>query len=212
MSFLLVDAALVVIMLICIIIGIKKGAVKIIFTLLSLILAAYLAFLLSTPAARIINSTFFEPKIVNAVESSINGSAESIVEALPDFVVKNSVKFGLDLNNTQIIDANNFVDESISPIIIETVSGILMFILFIILTVLFGFIVKIINKIVKISFLGKFNKLLGALFGFANGLIFVALATVLIRETFSLSGKGLWFIPEAVLNKTFIYNFFDNLF
>ncbi len=212
MSHLVFDLILILIIVVGIIIGVRKGVVKIFLSLLAFAVAAYLANFLSLPAAVFVNNTFFEPKIIKAVETSVDGSVESLKDALPDFIVNNSDKLGLSLETSNIIDAEKFVNDSISPIIEEAISGIIMFILFIVFAIVLNFLVNIINKLVKVSFLGKINKFLGAVCGALSGIIIVTVICLLCEKTCGIGGKGLFIISEGTLNSSYIYNFLTNIF
>lgn len=212
MTYLIFDLLLLIIIVVGIFIGAHKGAIKIFLSFIAIIVAAYLAHFLSTPTAVFVNNTFFEPKIVNAVENSVNSSTESIKEALPDFIINNSERLGIDLDTNNIIDADKFVNESVSPIIEDAVSGILQFVLFIILAIVLNLCVKLINKLVKGSFLTKPNKFFGGVFGAATGVVIIIVLLMLCERTCEISGKGLWIISETTLNQSYIYNFYTGIF
>lgn len=212
MTYLVFDLILALIIIFGIFIGVRKGAVKIFLSLLAFITAILLANYLSTPIASFINKTYFEPKIIKTIETSVDNSVDSVKNALPDFIVDNSDKYGITFEGENIIDAEQFVTESISPIIEEAISTIAMFVLFIVFVFVLNILVNVINKLVKISFLGKINKFLGSVFGALSGCAIVIAVCLICEKTATLSGKGLFFIPEGTLESSYIYNFLISIF
>lgn len=212
MSHLILDLILFAVVVTGILLGIKKGVISIFLSMTSLAVSAYLANIFSMPVAVFINNTFVEPKIINTVDKSINSSIGSIKDALPGFIVNNSEKLGLNLESENIISADSFVKESISPLIEETISSIAMIILFIIFAFLLSIVVKIINKLIKISFLGKINKVFGGIFGAVLGIIIVIIICLICKTTYTVSGKGLFLFDENALENSYIYNFLIDIF
>ena len=212
MLFILFDLLLLAIVIVSVAVGVKKGAVKIFLSLLAIIIAAYLADFLSYPVAAFVNNTFFEPKIIKSVNVAINDSTTTLAEALPEFITDNCDEFGLNLEQTNVVDSKQFVEDSISPIIENAIASIAVILLFVILLILFNILVKLVNNLVKWSFFGGLNKLLGALFGAITGCVIVLMVCYVCYKTFLSYGKGLWFITEKTLNHSYLYNIIIDIF
>ncbi|MEE0945479.1 MAG: CvpA family protein [Acutalibacteraceae bacterium] len=212
MSSLLIDIILLAIIAICIFIGSRKGAVKVLLSLAAFVVAAYLAYSLSTPFATFINNKFVEPSIINSVESAISDTAQNFEDVLPDFIVKNADSLGISLNTDSIINASDFVQKSISPSVIKLISSIALLVMFIIFAVVLNFLATIVNKIIKVSFLGKINKLLGGIFGALTGCIIIIVLCFVLKYTVYLSGEEAKLISNEALQNSFIYKTFIDIF
>ncbi len=206
------DIILVAIILLCVFIGMKKGAMKVILSLVAFVVAAYLAYALSSPFAAFVNNKFVEPAVIRSVDSAISRTSESIEDALPDFIADNAETFGINLDSGSIVNATDFVQKSVSPAVVKVVSSISMFIIFIVLAIALNFVASLLNKIIKVSFLGGLNKLLGGIFGALTGCIILIVVCFVLKYAVYLSGDEAKLITKAVLDNSIFFKFFTGIF
>lgn len=212
MTSLIFDIILVAVILISVIIGMKKGAMKVILSLVAFVVAAYLAYTLSSPFATFINNKFVEPAVIRSVDSAITDTTQSIEDALPDFIADNADVLGINLNADSIINASDFVQSTVSPMVIKIVSSVAMFVIFIILAIVLNFVASLANKIIKVSFLGGLNKLLGGVFGALTGCIIIFVICFALKYAVYLSGDDAKLISKEILDNSLLYRFFTGIF
>ncbi len=212
MTSLIFDLILIAVILISVFIGVKKGAMKVILSLLAFVVAAYLAYTLSTPFATFINNSFIQPAVIKSVDSAITNTTESIEDALPDFIADNADVLGININADSIINAEEFVQNTISPSVVKIVSSFSMFIIFIILAIVMNFVATLVNKIIKVSFLGGINKLLGGVFGAITGCVIIFVICFALKYAVYLSGDEAKLISKEVLDKSFLFRLFTGIF
>lgn len=217
MSHLVFDVILAAIIVIGAFVGIKRGAVKIVLSLIAFIAAAYLAYFLSAPVGGFINSKYIVPSISRDIYEAVdNGEEPSAV--LPDYIISASHKLGVDLNSIRTDrqatqeEITSFVDTHFSPFMLSVVSTLLIIILFLIFSVIFNLLVKIVNKLVKHSFVGGLNTLLGAVFGALNGCVIAAVVCLIISLTVKYSVNLPFNITEETVNSSLFYSIFLYIF
>lgn len=206
MSSIILDIVFLAIILLCVIIGIRRGAIKTVLSVVAFLIAVYLAYIIATPFASFLCGKFVEPKIIESVNISISDSSKSIEDALPDFIVKNSDKLGIEIGELNSFNSSSFVKASITPVIVEIASAILMILLFVILAFFLTLTVRIINKLINLSIFGGLNKFLGGIFGAISGVIVVFVLCILLKNAVLLWGNVLSFIDSTTLNGSKIYN------
>ena len=217
MTHLILDGIFAIIVLIGLFIGIKKGAVKIILSLVAFVLAAYLAYFLATPVACYINERFVTPSISNSVyESMVNGNEPS--QVLPDFILENANKLGADLDGIGVYDSitleqvTDYVEEHLAPFFENLLTTVSIIALFIIFSIIFNLIVSLLNKLIKNSLLGGINSFLGAVFGALNGCVIVAVICLVLSIAVKYTPSLPFNITEETHNSSIFFGLFDNIF
>ncbi len=217
MSHLILDGIFVLIIIIGIVFGIKRGAVKIVFSLIAFVLAAYLAYFFSTPLATFINGKFIAPSVSSDIYEAVR-NGENPADTLPGYITENAEKLGVDLNDLQLTSVISedsvisFVNSKISPIVISVLSTIFIIILFIAFSILLNLFVNLFNKLIKCSFVGGLNSFLGAIFGALNGLVITAVICLIISLTMKYGFIYPFNITEETVKSSFFYSIFLYIF
>lgn len=217
MPHLILDLFFTAIIIVGIFLGIKKGAVKIILSLVALIVAAFLAYYLSTPTAVFLNNKYITLSISSDIYESLE-SGEEPSSVLPDYINDLAEKSGINLdslilNNT--INKENIskiVDSHLSESITRVVSAVLIPVFFIIFSFILKLFVNIFSKLVKHSFVGGINSLLGAIFGALNGCVIVTVICIIISLLIKYSAISYFNISEETVNSSLIYSIFLYIF
>lgn len=215
----ILDLIFVGIIILSIIIGIKKGAVKIILSVVAFVVSMFLAYTLSTPVANLINNSFIEPKIIENLSENDITNAQDIIDIIPSFIRNDANKYEAELNsaaneilsNDNIDAEKSIVKSTISPIIIKLISGICILVLFLLFSVILNIFASIINKLIGHGILGSINALLGAAFGIIEGCIIVFALCFLISAFLRYNGSFLGIEPDKIEN-SYLYTFFINIF
>lgn len=218
----IIDIILVVIILISAFVGAKKGFTKIFLSVVAFLLAVYLAYSFSPIVAEFIQTKFVAPKITESISTSIGNGTEQLKDAIPDIVVANADKLGIDINSfvnssaeasadNALLIAEDFVTTHVNPIMIKAISAIAAILLFLILSAVLNIVARIINKIIKASPANAFNKFGGFALGCINGLIFVAAFCLILSVILSFNGNGFLIFNSENVDNSFFYNFFTKL-
>jgi len=216
---LILDLIIVAIFVVSIIITAKRGFVKSVSLILGFFLAIFAAMTISGPLSEFIYDKAVEPSIVRTIEKTITSSVDSTKEglvngvndALPGFI-KNSVKFDKSDLNNDIVDndapktiAENISRNSVRPITVSFIKVIASLALFVVLSIAFKFLSRILNKIFSFSIVGKLNRFLGGILGLVNGGIYAIIFILLTSFLISLTGGFLIFNPTTVAS-SYLFN------
>lgn len=218
----IIDIIIVAVIIISMLIGAKKGFMKIFLSVVAFLLSVYLAYSFSPIVAEFVQTKFVAPKITESICESVGTGTEKIREAIPSIVLNNADKVGIDVDNfintasnstsdSALDIAENFVETHVNPLMIKAISAVAAIILFLILSALLSLVAKVINKIIKSSPANSFNKFGGALLGAVNGLIFAAALCLIISVILNFSSDGFLVFNSENANNSFFYNFFIKL-
>ena len=170
-------------------VGYKRGLVKSIFQLLSVVIVLVLVTLLTPVATKLIEKSpiqgyvhekaqeFVEKNITEKIEgSAIIGLGEKEqLKLIDNLSVPNSIKTQLIENNNESgykeLEVTNFEEYVVEIISNYIVSSIAFVILFIIIFIAVRVAIVLLDVITKLPILNLFNKGGGALFGFAEGVV-----------------------------------------
>lgn len=220
----LLDLIIVAIVLISVIITVKKGFVKSVGLIASFLIAIFAAVTLSGPISNFVYDKIIEPGVVATVESSITESikntedsiSKSVWDSLPKFV-KNSenvseADFKIDIADVDTAHsaAVKLSQNTVKPIAVSFVKVIASLLLFVGLTFICKFLVKLISGIFSISVVGKFNRFLGGILGIVNGTVYAIIFILLTKFLISLTG-GFFIFTNASVSSTYIFKFLLDL-
>ena len=218
----IIDIIIVAIIIFSVLIGAKKGFMKIFLSVVAFLLSVYLAYSFSPIVAEFVQTKFVAPKITESISESIGTGTEKIREAIPSIVLNNADKVGVDIDSfintasnsttdSALEIAENFVETHVNPLMIKAISAVAAIVLFLVLSALLSLVAKIINKIIKSSPADSFNKFGGALLGAVNGLIFAAALCLIISVILNFSSDGFLIVNSENANNSLFYNFFIKL-
>lgn len=192
-----IDLIFVLIVVISSIIGYKRGIIKTLFPMLSLIICVVLTGIISRPVGDFIyEKTSITSNVRDKVSSKIkieidnNAESNSIEENkaldkihLPE-VIREKIKENNNYTQYAILKVENFNDyviEYIVRLIINILSYIISFLL---IFILLRIIVKLLDIVCKIPIVGGANKILGLLAGLIIGLIIAWIGTLFLSIIF----------------------------
>lgn len=217
----IVDILLVLIFGTVIITSMKKGFFKSLFDLCGTILSVILARFLSEGFASQGYNVFVK-KAAEAYLGSALGEvgtkdyaaqAEEIINSIPEALNGLMGLMGIDKQAIieKVSDVNLGGDnllESLMTNVVEPVgTAVVQFILFVLLAIAFGFVIKIVvkflnNIIKKLPAIKQFNSVLGAVLGAVEGFVIVVIVSTLIGIVASFIGNEAF--NEAVSNSVII--------
>ena len=168
----IIDLIIVLIMLLFIFLGYKRGLVKVAFKLCTFFIAIIVAFVFYKPVAKlVIANTNIDETIETAITRKIlpEGATETqevdLSQDLPSIILKNSS------------DTVQSISKSFTNTIIETAC---LLLIFIIVKIVLKFVTALADLIAKLPILKQFNKLVGTLYGIIEGLFIVFLGFAII--------------------------------
>lgn len=178
-------------------VGYKRGLVKSIFQLLSVVIVLVLVTLLTPIATKLVEKSPIQPYVHDKAqefveknitekleESAITGLGEKDqLKIINDLPVPKSIKDQLIDNNNESgykeLDVTNFEEYVVEIITNYIVSAIAFVILFVIVFIAVKVAIALLDIITKLPILNMFNKGGGALFGFAEGVIVLWLVFII---------------------------------
>lgn len=206
------DVALVLVVVIGMIVGIKQGFVKTVAAPVKLVASVAFAFTVCDSISR----KFIEPFIRNPITSQLSDflhekcadiTAENVNTELPTLLKMSAGMFGVDLEELAANSVNSVLDTIILELtdpIVHIVGVIVSFVItYIVAKIVLSLAIMLIDWILSSGPLGVINKLLGFVFGTAFSAI-IAWALVVVAE-FIMGFVGYNF--EA----GYIYNFLHGL-
>ena len=210
--WLIFDAVIVLIFLICILYSMKQGFVKASSAILSIVLTIVLMFAFQDSISTYLKNSQFGQDINDKITQALTQQniEEEVVEE------ENSTDFGLPLFfGTMIKDTEEKIEDVKNDLITQaaesTTSSVInilsIVILYIAIRIALFFLLKIINLVFKLPILKSVNKLAGALVGACNALFIV----------YILCAGLIWFVPndssetiKDAVSKTYITQYFYN--
>lgn len=172
MSWIL-DIIVIGIILLCIIMGYKKGLIGVAFSIVSFVGAIIIALILFIPISNfIIDNTTFDETIKNAIVQNFTSDKEYMEEKpqdkrnLPDVMIKSVEKYALETKDASIQAIAN--ELSISSIKFLSFIGI-----FIVSKIILMFFKVLADAIANLPILKQFNKIGGTIFGILQGFLIV---------------------------------------
>lgn len=199
--------------------GAARGFLRIILTTFSLVITLILAGALAKPLAEYVEKNTpighrVESRIEEYVNSSLGGAAgavdkaeDSFIEALP---LPASMKEDLRARNTlagyvdQGVDGfAGYIAVNLSSLVIRILSYVL---LFLVIFLIIRLILRFSNVINHIPIIGGINRIIGAVFGLAEGVLFLWVACLIIMM---MAGTDFGIACEKIIREntflTFIY-------
>ena len=225
---LILDGIILVLVLISVFLSAKRGFVRTIIELAGFIAAIILSITVSGPLADFTYDKIVEPSVVKIVEESASATeentegnleamADSVWNALPQFVKNNSENSGIsqdtfvdkieiDTTDTVTAMAQKASQTVAKPIVTKLFSAFYGLILMVILFVLVKFLAKIINPLFNFSVISKLNRALGGVLGLIKGILVSVVFCIAVSLLVSFTKEGfLCFTPESIEN-SFIFS------
>lgn len=206
-----------------------KGFLSSIISFFGALISIIISYTVCKPVSEYIYSSFLENKIVSYITESIGNIStdnashvlqkiEESIESLPSVIVSlfqsngQSVVDIVTNNIGQSVDtiAKTLSYDIVKPLLITLISTISFIVIFIILSVLFGFLEKIFIGIKKVPIIGKLNSFLGAIFGVFHSLIILYIIYLVLNLATSLPNISLPYITIETLKNSYIFGWLSS--
>ena len=218
------DIILIAVILLSVIIGARHGASKTIVSLIAVFLAATLSIALSKPLADIVFENFLrsslENKVAGAITKSITTAGAEFVNPMGKVYLSAMEYFGnygQTLNQSienVIVDSGKeaaaMIVDMYKPVVVGFVSVIIAIVLFIVLAFVFRYLSQPLLKIFKFSLLKRTDKLLGAVLGFARGVVAILTLAMLLKLLAPVIPADTFFFGSESVNKSTIFTYIYN--
>lgn len=182
-----VDIGIVAIILIATLLGLLRGFMRSLFSLIKFAGSFVIAFLLRNPIGSLINRWFnLTSKVSPKIQSYLSGFSNGLITTSSNdpnilkYEIENSglssllKKIGNSLIGDQTLSQNMTVSDVFSIKAASIISALIAFIVvYVLIRVLSIILPKLFKKLTKKSILGKFDRIFGILFGFVKGVAFV---------------------------------------
>ena len=223
---LILDLVIILIIALCVFIGIKRGAVKEIVSLIGIVVALILAITISKIGATFIYNRFVGEAIYNtvykAVEDKVGEDISTTIDALPEEIFQLGDAIGVDISeklesglkeDTNLASSvAEIVSESIAkPLVITIIQLVLFIILFVVFKVLIGWLGKILNIVSKLPVLGTANKLVGGIVGLLKAVIIASIVCYVVIIILKVQPDGFAGINQKIVEDTKIFNLISGI-
>ena len=224
----LIDIAVIALIAVFAFIGYRKGLVKTLLNFAGVFIALIAAFYIASPLSSFVFDTFFIDRIHNGVNKAIvNSAADTVtgaVAAVPDYIKKGAK--ALDINVEKVISdsdpesgvsfaedvAETITQKVARPIVTRLLAIILFIILFVLLRVLIQVIANALNLVARLPGLNLANRTLGAVIGFAEGLLIAYVCCFAIMQIADIKGGSFLGVSMDTLSDTYIFSKLGGLF
>lgn len=205
----IIDIVIVLFMMICVLIGYKRGLIKVGIRLFALIFAILLSIILYKPiAVLIMNKTQVDENISNTIYSKIqdkdlyNVTEEDKKSNKLLLLGEDYIKQAIDEKKS---DVARFVSDSLAVTIVEISTFVCLLIIFRILLLILNLLADFIGNLPIIK---QFNKTGGIIVGFIEGIVIVytVFAVLYLIDPFAGNGNISSTIDKTFLGKTIYEN------
>lgn len=183
----ILDGIILLICLICVMVGVKRGFIHSVVRFLGSIVAALLASALGGVLAQWLFDTMFRGAIVEKINTSLQSlgadnaaaAANQILASLPDFLVRALEEAGVTLEtvshaiNTQTGQAAGMVVDYLSPVFVNFLKVLAVIVLFFLFMTLARLLASLVSDLLRLPILKEIDGLLGGIFGFLLALVSV---------------------------------------
>ncbi len=216
----LLDIGFVIIILLCVVFGYKKGFFKSIAGFIGAVIAMFLAWVLAGLIANALYQGIFREKLIDNISAVLSNDAlasfpekaAQVVANLPGFLSNTLNNQGITSSQIeQSLQAagNNAAPATadlISPAVIWLLQLLLTVILFFILVILVRLVIKLIGNVFRLPVLCQVDGILGGLFGIFKGVVYIFLVCILLQLLMPVIGNSSEPMKQ-VLDNSFIYQF-----
>lgn len=192
-----IDIILLAVLVIMVIRGQRKGFVRMLLEFIGTIVSIVLAWFVSMRYSSVVYNSYFKEGVIRSIDGRLSGS-DSLDSATASFYsIPNQLRgiaslLGFDVDGiSKTVDANSAdgaqkLESAVVGPIVTVIIRILMFIaVIVVVSIIFKFIIGMINRATKLPTIKKADGFLGAVLGFVSGVIAVILLAEII---FAVSG------------------------
>lgn len=209
------DAIIILIFVMCILDGRKKGFIKMILTVISAVFCFVIAKEFSESVAAWLNENFVHSALSSAIANSIsenfNDGTQAVLAALPQTLTDAVSQMGFSVEETvsglssqaNVAQAAESITSAAEGVLVLPLLNIISFIvIFLACRFVFGFVTGFINTIFKLPVIKGINKLAGGILGAVKGIIVVSVVSLVACGAAELLPDMP--LAEAIKNSTVI--------
>ena len=208
----IIDILIVLALAVFVFIGTKRGFIKEAVSLVSIVIAALLAFWIADIGSKVVYDSVIEEKAHSTLTEAIGGNADDFSDSagqtfndiIPDELTAIAQKIGIKFDLSEKIDVSSeksaiiesavgkIMTAVVKPICTKVVAAVIFVVAFIILIIVIRLIARALNIIAKLPVLKSLNSLLGGVVGLLKGAVIILAVCYCLYLNSSLSGDGIW--------------------
>ena len=214
----LADAIIVVIFLLFIILGVKRGFVRSVLDLVGTLAAMLVSMWFSGIAAQWFFSTFLQESLTRQIAEALQSApaadaAEAVLSVVPEILRGGLEAFGItsDAINQAVAGTSGQAAEAVvavlSPMVVSVLRGLFALVLFVFLLVVFRILSGVVCRIFRLPVLRQLDKGLGILLGVAQAALITVLLCFCAQALISVSSP--WLVE--IIQASQVYQFYLSL-
>lgn len=214
----LADAVIVVIFLLFIILGIKRGFVRSVLDLVGTLAAMLVSMWFSGIAAQWVFSTFLQESLTRQVAEALQAApaadaADAVLSVVPEILRGGLEAFGItsDAINQAVAGTSGQAAAAVvavlSPMVVSVLRGLFALVLFVFLLVIFRILSGVVCRIFRLPVLRQLDKGLGILLGITQAVLITVLLCFCAQALISVSSP--WLVETIQASQ--VYQFYLSL-
>lgn len=214
----LADAVIVVIFLLFIILGVKRGFVRSVLDLVGTLAAMLVSMWFSGIAAQWVFSTFLQESLTRQVAEALQAdpaadAADAVLSVVPEILRGGLEAFGItsDAINQAVAGTSGQAAAAVvavlSPMVVSALRGLFALVLFVFLLVIFRILSGVVCRIFRLPVLRQLDKGLGILLGVAQAALITVLLCFCAQALISVSSP--WLVETIQASQ--VYQFYLSL-
>lgn len=214
----LADAVIVVIFLLFIILGVKRGFVRSVLDLVGTLAAMLVSMWFSGIAAQWVFSTFLQESLTRQIAEALQAApaadaADAVLSVVPEILRGGLEAFGItsDTINQAVAGTSGQAAAAVvavlSPMVVSVLRGLFALVLFVFLLVIFRILSGVVCRIFRLPVLRQLDKGLGILLGVAQAALITVLLCFCAQALISVSSP--WLVETIQASQ--VYQFYLSL-
>lgn len=216
------DIILLLVFLIFVVVGVRRGFIRSAAGLLSGIIAIALSAAFGGMASQWLFDTFFRDSLIERITESMEASggadvAMNVFASLPDFVVRvledagvtaASVGAGVSAQSAQVAQE---IAGALEPVFVSFLKVLCVIALFFLFLVVLNMLMRVIATAFELPVLSQINGLLGGVFGVLEGILAVWILVAALQIFIPMLSADMRFQVESAMRDSAVLSFFTNL-
>ena len=214
----LADAIILVIFLLFIILGVKRGFVRSVLDLVGTLAAMLVSMWFSGIAAQWVFSTFLQESLTRQIAEALQAApaadaADAVLSVVPEILRGGLEAFGItsDAINQAVAGTSGQAAAAVvavlSPMVVSVLRGLFALVLFVFLLVIFRILSGVVCRIFRLPVLRQLDKGLGILLGVAQAALITVLLCFCAQALISVSSP--WLVETIQASQ--VYQFYLSL-
>lgn len=214
----LADAVILVIFLLFIILGVKRGFVRSVLDLVGTLAAMLVSMWFSGIAAQWVFSTFLQESLTRQIAEALQAApaadaADAVLSVVPEILRGGLEAFGItsDAINQAVAGTSGQAAAAVvavlSPMVVSVLRGLFALVLFVFLLVIFRILSGVVCRIFRLPVLRQLDKGLGILLGVAQAALITVLLCFCAQALISVSSP--WLVETIQASQ--VYQFYLSL-